>query len=107
MNLILYIKLQVITWQIKQKDNKICEPFVVMPFPVKQNVPSRLKSHLLTDCFKVVEPILNPVYDQDYVKVDDEIKVKDECLLGAIIIFHDIEVESGRFVFAKLNKISN
>ena len=88
----------------KTKDNKICEPFVVMPFPVKQNVPSRLKSHLLTDCFKVVEPILNPVYDQDYVKVDDEIKVKDECLLGAIIIFHDIEVESGRFVFGEIEQ---
>lgn len=88
----------------KTKDGKSCAPFIVMPFPIKQNVPSRLKSHLLTDCFKVVEPILNPVYDQDYIVVNKETKVKDECLLGAIVVFEQIQTETGRFVFGEIEQ---
>lgn len=89
----------------KTKDGKSSSPFIVMPFPVKQNVPSRLKSHLLTDAFKVVDPIVNSVYDQNYlIDNNGDTKLKDDCLLGAVVVFHEIEEQTGRFVFGEIEQ---
>jgi len=87
----------------KDKSGKL-SPFIVSPFPVKQNIPSRLKTHLLGDCFLAVNYEANPVYDRDYIKVDDVEVPKDKGLMGAVIVFDHIELDTGRFVFGEIEQ---
>lgn len=88
----------------KDRNGNTVSPFIVSPFPAKQNIPSRLKTHLLTDCFAAVDYITNPVFDKDYVSVDGVMKAKDNGLMGAVIVFDHIEESTGRFVFGEIEQ---
>ena len=87
----------------KDKTGKV-NPFIVSPFPAKQNIPSRLKTHLLGDCFLAVDYEEKPIYDRDYIKVDGVEVPKDKGLMGAVIVFDHIELETGRFVFGEIEQ---
>lgn len=74
-------------------------------FPPKQNVPARLKTHLLTDGFRAVNNIEKPIFQQDtYLDDDGNPVVKDQCLLPAIVVFHDMDLHTGRFVFGEIEQ---
>ena len=80
-------------------------PHVISIFDRKQNMPARLKTHLLTDGFQAVDYIEKPVYLQDMIfGVNGSLRAKDYCLLPAIVVFHDMDVHTGRFVFGEIEQ---
>ena len=77
-------------------------PYVGTVFPLKQNIPSRLKTHVLGDCFEVLNPVKKPIFDQDYIEVDGVVQAKDNGLIGAVIVFDDMELDTGRLMFGEI-----
>lgn len=73
-------------------------------FAGKQNVPSRLKTHLIADAFEFVNPVTKTIIQQDSVMVDGVAKPKDNCLNGGLIIFTDIVPKSGQFVCGEIEQ---
>lgn len=79
-------------------------PYVGTVFPLKQNIPSRLKTHVLGDCFEVLNPVKKPIFDQDYIEVDGVVQAKDNGLIGAVIVFDDMELDTGRLMFGEIEQ---
>ncbi len=85
-----------------QRDSEA--PYVGTIFPLKQNIPARLKTHVLGDCFEALNPIKKPIYEQDYINVDGKMVAKDNGLIGAVIVFDDMELDTGRFMFGEIEQ---
>ena len=80
------------------------DKFIVSIFPPKQNVPARLKTHLIGDALEAKNYIANPLYLEDYISENGKLVAKDKCLLGAIVVFDEIDVSTGRFVFGEVEQ---
>ena len=81
------------------------EKYLISLFDRKQNLPARLKSHLLTDCFEAVDCIKHPVILQDMVlNSEGKYQAKDNGLLPTVIVFHDMDIASGRFMFGEMEQ---
>lgn len=86
---------------MKQEGNNT---FIYSIFAGKQNVPSRLKTHLIADAFEFLEPDKKTLIQQDSIKVGDSIVPKDNCLAGGFIVFTDIIPETGQFVCGEIEQ---
>lgn len=73
-------------------------------FAGKQNVPSRLKTHLIADAFEFINPVKKTIIQQDSVMVDGKIVPKDNCLSGGVIVFTDIVPLTGQFVCGEIEQ---
>ena len=66
-------------------------------FPPKQNVPSRLKTHLHGEAYNYIKPD-QAIYLQDAIYQEDGSWVtKDSTLRNVIVLFEEIDPESYRF----------
>ena len=72
-------------------------------FPTKANVPSRFKSHIVADAYKFSRPS-NPIFQEDIV--DDKNLSTDGTMMDAIVIFDDIDPESGRLLCGEIEASS-
>lgn len=74
-------------------------PHYLSIFPPKQNVPARLKTHLISDAYPVVAPD-ESVFMQDYIPdpVLRKFVRKDDCLKRALVVFCGMDRKTLRFV---------
>ena len=100
---------------------KESEKGFVSVFPPKQNVPARLQTHLLGNCYPLSNPATS-VFQQDNVISRDAdnnrlMVMKDKCLRKAITVFSPInpdtnhlaggEIDIGNTIAEELLKVNN
>ena len=86
------------------KNEKTGQNVLISIFPPKQNMPSRLKTHTTSDCFEACIPVKQHVFRQDTVLIDKQPVSKDNGAMSAIIVFQDMDLHTGRFVFGEVEQ---
>lgn len=84
------------------KDGKtitwICAP--------KQNIPARMKTHLLSDGYELLEPDTS-CFQQDNLFVNGEMVNKDNTLKEAIVVYRSMDPNTKRFIAGEVEASPN
>lgn len=82
---------------VKANSNGTLVSIAYSIFPNKPNIPSRFKTHILSDSYPVKD-VEAPLFIEDQLD-DNQI---DETLLSAIVVFDEMDGESGRLLCGEI-----
>lgn len=67
----------------------------------KQNIPARMKTHLLSDGYTLINPAKS-CFQQDYLFKDGVMSNKDNTLKEVVVVYHSMNEDTKRFIAGEI-----